>query len=103
MNGCVGPPPRRSPVPFDGTNGAPYTIAARGRPGGIGGANGEARQGGARVSKEFWLMTIVFLIFIAFASAMTYWGGYPDYALFWVISGVIGVAKSERRRFSNGV
>ena len=44
------------------------------------------------MSKEFWLMTIVFLIFIAFASAMTYWGGYPDYALFWVISGVIGVA-----------
>ena len=49
-------------------------------------------MGGMLVSREFWLMTIVFLVFIAFASVMTYWGGYEPFTLFWLISGVIGVA-----------
>jgi quinol-cytochrome oxidoreductase complex cytochrome b subunit len=42
------------------------------------------------VSKDFWLMWVLFLLFIIFAAGMTAWGGYPEFAIFWVISGVIG-------------
>jgi hypothetical protein len=42
------------------------------------------------VSKDFWPMWGLFLLFIIFAAGMTYWGGYEPYALFWVIVGVVG-------------
>ena len=44
------------------------------------------------MSKDFWGMWLLFLVFIVFAAAMTYWGGYPEYAIFWLISGVVGTA-----------
>ena len=42
------------------------------------------------MSKDFWGMWFLFLLFIVFAAGMTYWGGYESYSLFWVISGVVG-------------
>jgi hypothetical protein len=30
------------------------------------------------------------LLFIIFAAGTTAWGGYADFALFWLISGVVG-------------
>jgi len=32
----------------------------------------------------------LFLLFIVFAAGTTAWGGYADFALFWLISGVVG-------------
>ena len=58
----------------------------------------------ARVSRDFWLMWFIFLLFIIFAAGMTAWGGYPDFAIFWVISGVVGtlaLAYAFRRDTSN--
>jgi hypothetical protein len=45
-----------------------------------------------RVGKDFWLMWFLFLLFIAFAAGMTAWGGYAEFAIFWLISGVVGSA-----------
>ena len=42
------------------------------------------------MSKDFWGMWLLFLLFIVFAAGMTYWGGFPEYAIFWIISGVVG-------------
>jgi hypothetical protein len=32
----------------------------------------------------------LFLLFIAFAAGATAWGGYAEFAIFWLISGVVG-------------
>jgi hypothetical protein len=42
------------------------------------------------VSKDFWGMWLLFMLFIVFAAGMTYWGGFVEYAFFWLISGVVG-------------
>jgi hypothetical protein len=42
------------------------------------------------VSKDFWGMWLLFLLFIAFATGMTLWGGFIPYAFFWIICGVVG-------------
>lgn len=42
------------------------------------------------MSKDFWLMWVIFLLFILFAAGMTAWGGYPKFAAFWVVSGIVG-------------
>ncbi len=42
------------------------------------------------MGKDFWLMWGLFLLFIIFAAGTTAWGGYADFALFWLISGVVG-------------
>lgn len=42
------------------------------------------------MSKDFWLMWGLFLLFIIFAAGATAWGGYADFSLFWLISGVVG-------------
>jgi hypothetical protein len=35
-------------------------------------------------------MWLLFVLFIAFAAGMTYWGGYVPYSLFWLVVGVVG-------------
>ena len=42
------------------------------------------------MGKDFWLMWFLFLLFIAFAAGMTAWGGYPEFAIFLLICGVVG-------------
>lgn len=42
------------------------------------------------MGKDFWLMLGLYLLFIIFAAAMTAWGGYPDFAIFWLVVGVVG-------------
>ncbi len=39
---------------------------------------------------DFWLMWILFVLFIIFAAGASAWGGYPNFAIFWLISGVVG-------------
>ena len=42
------------------------------------------------MNKDFWGMWLLFVLFIVFAAGFTLWGGYAEYALFWLISGVVG-------------
>ena len=44
------------------------------------------------MNRDFWGMWLLFVLFIVFAAGFTLWGGYPEYALFWLISGVVGTA-----------
>ena len=42
------------------------------------------------MGKDFWLLLGLYLLFIVFAAGMTAWGGYPDFAIFWLVVGVVG-------------
>ncbi len=42
------------------------------------------------MGKDFWPMWGLFLLFIIFATVLTHWAGLTEFAIFWIVAGVIG-------------